>query len=129
MNVGVLKEIKTKENRVAMTPAGVEAMRQHGHEVTIEKDGGIGAGFANDDYTAAGAKLASSDEIFAACEMVMHVKEPQPAGIRQAPQGPDPVHLPAPGRRRAPDQGPDQGRQREHRLRDHPDRERPPAAS
>lgn len=79
MKVGVLKEIKTKENRVAMTPAGVEAMRQHGHDVIIEKDGGIGAGFTNDDYVAAGASLASSDEIFAACEMVMHVKEPMPS--------------------------------------------------
>jgi len=79
MKVGVLKEIKVKENRVSMTPAGVLAMRSSGHEVLIEKGAGVGAGFPDDDYTAAGASLATADEIFSQCGMVMHVKEPQPS--------------------------------------------------
>jgi len=79
MKVGILKEIKTKENRVSMTPAGVQAMRSSGHEVLVERGAGVGAGFSDDDYTAAGAALGTSDEIFAQCGMVMHVKEPQPS--------------------------------------------------
>ena len=56
MKVGVLKEIKVKENRVAMTPAGVLAMSASGHQVLIEKGAGVGAGFPDDDYTAAGRR-------------------------------------------------------------------------
>jgi alanine dehydrogenase len=79
MKVGVLKEIKVMENRVAMTPAGAQAMRDHGHEVTMEIGAGVGSGFSDDDYKAAGAKTAKGDDIFAKCDMVMHVKEPQPS--------------------------------------------------
>lgn len=79
MKVGVLKEIKNKENRVAMTPAGVLTMCAKGHSVLVEKGAGLGAGFPDDDYAAAGAEMTSADDIFAQCEMVMHVKEPQPS--------------------------------------------------
>ena len=80
MIVGVLKEIKTQENRVCMTPAGVEIMKQHGHDVLVEKSAGVGSGFADADYAAAGATiLATPAEVFAKSDMVMHVKEPQPS--------------------------------------------------
>ena len=79
MIVGVLKEIKTQENRVCMTPAGVEVMKQHGHTVLVEKAAGVGSGFADADYEAAGAKIvAAPADIYAQSDMVMHVKEPSP---------------------------------------------------
>ncbi|PIU49466.1 MAG: alanine dehydrogenase [Desulfobacterales bacterium CG07_land_8_20_14_0_80_52_14] len=79
MQVGVLKEIKRKENRVAMTPAGVEQMATHGHKVLIETLAGNGSGFSDDDYVSSGATIAKTPkEIFDSCEMVMKVKEPLP---------------------------------------------------
>jgi alanine dehydrogenase len=80
MITGILKEIKTKEYRVSMTPAGVEVMREHGHKVFVEKNAGAGSGFDDKAYVAAGAKiLKTSREIYERCEMVMHVKEPMPS--------------------------------------------------
>jgi alanine dehydrogenase len=80
MIVGVLKEIKSQENRVCMTPAGVEMMKQNGHEVLVEKSAGVGSGFADADYVAAGATiLATPAEVYSKSDMVMHVKEPQPS--------------------------------------------------
>lgn len=80
MIVGVLKEIKAEENRVCMTPAGVEVMKQNGHEVLVEKDAGRGSGFPNTTYKNAGAEIIdTSKEIFKRAKMVMHVKEPLPA--------------------------------------------------
>ncbi|MFH0785933.1 MAG: alanine dehydrogenase [Pseudomonadota bacterium] len=78
MKVGILKEIKEAENRVAMTPAGVEIMRANDHEVLVEKAAGIGSGFSDDEYLAAGAKIVPTPmEIYGPADMVMHVKEPQ----------------------------------------------------
>jgi alanine dehydrogenase len=80
MIVGVLKEIKTEENRVCMTPAGVEVMSQNGHTVLVEKNAGTGSGFNNRDYAEAGAEIIETpQEIFKRSKMVMHVKEPLPA--------------------------------------------------
>jgi alanine dehydrogenase len=80
MIVGILKEIKAEENRVCMTPAGVEVLKQNGHTVLVEKDAGSGSGFENDAYRNAGAEMvATPQEIFQRAEMVMHVKEPLPA--------------------------------------------------
>jgi alanine dehydrogenase len=80
MIVGVLKEIKAEENRVCMTPAGVEIMVQNSHTVLVEKNAGIGSGFTNKAYEAAGAEtVATPQEIFKRANMVMHVKEPLPA--------------------------------------------------
>lgn len=80
MIIGILKEIKTAENRVCMTPAGVEVMVHHRHDVLVEKDAGLGSGFENDAYVRAGATLmATAAEIYAKAEMIMHVKEPQPS--------------------------------------------------
>ncbi len=80
MIVGILKEIKTAENRVCMTPAGVEVMKQHGHVVLVEKDAGVGSGFHNDPYIQYGAEIVdTAKEVFDRSDMVMHVKEPLPA--------------------------------------------------
>jgi len=77
MIVGVLKEIKAEENRVCMTPAGVEVMKQNGHAVLVEKNAGTGSGFNNTAYKTAGAEIIDTPkEIFKRADMVMHVKEP-----------------------------------------------------
>jgi len=79
MQVGVLKEIKRKENRVAMTPAGVEQMVSRGHKILMETTAGEGSGFSDEDYEKAGAAItASPKEVYDSCEMVMKVKEPLP---------------------------------------------------
>ena len=78
MIVGVLKEIKVEENRVSMTPAGVEVMKNHGHTVLVEQAAGIGSGFSDEAYLKAGAEMVqTSAEIYRRADMVMHVKEPQ----------------------------------------------------
>jgi alanine dehydrogenase len=77
MIVGVLKEIKSKENRVAMTPAGVEQLAARGHTVEIETRAGEGSGFTDAQYEKAGATiLPSAREVYARAAMVMKVKEP-----------------------------------------------------
>ncbi len=80
MKVGILKEIKIEENRVSMTPAGVEVMTKNGHKVYVEKKCGVKSGFDDSLYIAAGGEIIDSPEdIFKKAEMVMHVKEPQPS--------------------------------------------------
>lgn len=80
MIVGVLKEIKTEENRVAMTPAGVEVLVEKGHQVLVEASAGTGSGFTDQAYIEHGARLVPSRErIYQQAEMVLHVKEPQPS--------------------------------------------------
>ncbi len=77
MIVGILKEIKAEENRVSMTPAGVEVIKQNGHSILVEKAAGSGSGFDDDAYKKAGAEIVESPkEIFQRADMVMHVKEP-----------------------------------------------------
>ncbi|MDA3896498.1 MAG: alanine dehydrogenase [Desulfobacteraceae bacterium] len=79
MIIGILKEIKQEENRVAMTPGGVEVMVQNGHTVLVERTAGINSGFEDADYKEQGAEIAATPEdIYARCDMVMHVKEPLP---------------------------------------------------
>ncbi|MES0490074.1 MAG: alanine dehydrogenase [Leptospirales bacterium] len=78
MVIGVLKELKVEENRVAMTPAGVEVLTGFGHEVWIVSDAGKGSGFSNEDYTTHGARLKKDrKELFQTCDLLLHVKEPQ----------------------------------------------------
>ncbi len=80
MIVGVLREIKTEENRVCMTPAGAEVLKQNGHKVLVEQGAGKGSGFPDEAYNRAGAEIiAGPQKIFARADMVMHVKEPQPS--------------------------------------------------
>ena len=77
MKIGVPREIKNHEYRVAITPAGVMEMTRNGHEVFIEQDAGIGSSIANEDYVKAGAKmLATADEVWQTGDMIMKVKEP-----------------------------------------------------
>lgn len=76
MLIGVPKEIKNNENRVACTPAGVVAFVNAGHEVIIETGAGLGSGFTNEDYIQAGAKIVDTAADAWAAEMVMKVKEP-----------------------------------------------------
>ncbi len=77
MRIGVPKEIKTNENRIAVVPAGAEALVAAGHEVVIEKSGGEGSGFSDTDYTSVGAKIeADVDQLWAGAEMIIKVKEP-----------------------------------------------------
>jgi alanine dehydrogenase len=77
MQVGILKEIKSKENRVSMTPAGVEQMVARGHKILVETTAGEGSGFSDEAYATAGASIADSPHaVYQACEMVMKVKEP-----------------------------------------------------
>jgi len=80
MLVGILKEIKTKENRVSMTPAGVEQMIAAGHTLHVETTAGEGSGFSDQDYVNVGATIIPTPaEIYQKCDMVMKVKEPLPA--------------------------------------------------
>ena len=77
MIVGVPKEIKTAENRVALVPAGAESLASDGHSVLVEQGAGLGSGFADDAYRAAGAEIAPSAEgVWSRAEMVLKVKEP-----------------------------------------------------
>ena len=78
MIVGVPKEIKNHEYRVAMTPAGVTDFVRHGHEVLIESGAGMGSGFADESYQNAGARvLTSADQVWRAADMILKVKEPR----------------------------------------------------
>ncbi len=78
MRVGVPKETKTAEARVALTPDGVRELRHHGHEVVVESSAGVGSALADAQYTAAGARIVTADEAWAA-DLVVKVKEPQPS--------------------------------------------------
>lgn len=80
MIVGVPKEIKNNENRIAITPAGVKALTQAGHRVIIEDRAGTGSGISNDDFITAGEEiLSTAREVFGQADMIIKVKEPQPA--------------------------------------------------
>jgi len=77
MKIGVPKEIKTNENRVALVPAGAEALVAAGHTVMIEKGAGDGSGFPDSAYTSVGAKIGpDADTVWREAEMIMKVKEP-----------------------------------------------------
>ncbi|MFE2188099.1 alanine dehydrogenase [Streptomyces sp. NPDC059455] len=76
MRIGVPAEIKNNENRVAMTPAGVDALVRRGHDVVVETGAGVGSGFSDDDYRRAGASLDSAAAVWAAAELLVKVKEP-----------------------------------------------------
>ena len=77
MKVGVPSEVKSQEYRVAITPAGVNEFTRHGHEVIVESDAGIGSSITDDEFAAAGAKIASSpEEVWQQAELILKVKEP-----------------------------------------------------
>lgn len=79
MIIGVPREIKNNEYRVALTPAGALALHQAGHTVLIEQSAGVGAGFSDDEYGAVGAAIVTDKkELFSRAEMIIKVKEPLP---------------------------------------------------
>ena len=80
MRIGVPKEIKVHEYRVGMTPASVREAVEHGHEVLVEHDAAARQGISDDDYRRAGATvLQTAAEVFAKADLIVKVKEPQPA--------------------------------------------------
>ncbi|NHC39937.1 alanine dehydrogenase [Bacillus sp. MM2020_1] len=88
MFIGVPKEIKNNENRVALTPAGVVSFLTSGHSVLVEKDAGIGSGFTNGDYAKAGAEIIdSAEQVWTRADMIMKVKEPLSSEYKYFRQG------------------------------------------
>jgi len=80
MIIGVPKEIKNNENRIALTPGGAHMLISAGHQVIVERGAGVGSGFTDDDYAHEGAAIASTaEEVWSRAEMIMKVKEPLPA--------------------------------------------------
>src|SRR4051794_38680069 len=77
MKIGVPKEIKTNENRIALVPAGAEAFVSAGHSVLVETGAGVGSGFSDEDYTSVGAKIApDAAAVREEAAMIMKGKEP-----------------------------------------------------
>ena len=77
MRIGVPKEVKNHEYRVAITPAGVHELVQHGHDVHVERGAGLGSSIADEEYLAAGAKILDTpDDVWEAGELILKVKEP-----------------------------------------------------
>src|SRR6476619_357181 len=76
MKIGVAKEIKKDEYRVALTTAGVRELRLHGHDVQVETGAGLGSSMSDDDYRAGGASIVDVDAVWGESEMVLKVKEP-----------------------------------------------------
>lgn len=77
MIIGVPKEIKNNENRVALTPAGARELVAHGHKVYVQSTAGLGTGFSDDEYISAGAEmLPTIEDVYAVAEMIIKVKEP-----------------------------------------------------
>ncbi len=88
MIVGTVKETKTHEYRVGLTPASVRAYVAEGHEVLVESEAGLGIGFSDEDYRASGAEVApTAAEVFERAGMVVKVKEPQPKEIAHLRKG------------------------------------------
>jgi alanine dehydrogenase len=86
--IGVPKEIKVHEYRVGLTPAGVRELVAHGHQVMMQTGAGNGIGIGDERYAAAGAEIVATPEaIFSRAEMIIKVKEPQPAECRQLREG------------------------------------------
>ena len=77
MVIGVPKEIKEQEQRVALLPSAANQLIRHGHSVLVEKNAGIGSGYADEEYVKAGAEIAdTAKEVFARTDMIVKVKEP-----------------------------------------------------
>ncbi len=79
MKVGVVKEIKADEYRVALTPAGARELVQRGHEILVETGAGDGSSFPDDAYESVGARPGSADEVWSEAEFLLKVKEPLPS--------------------------------------------------
>jgi len=79
VRIGVVREIKADEYRVALTPAGARELTQHGHTIVLERGAGDGSAFPNDDYARTGAEIAeTAEEVWASADLLLKVKEPVP---------------------------------------------------
>ena len=87
MRIGVAREIKTDEYRVALTPAGARELVQRGHEVVVETGAGDGSSMADSDYERAGATIASVDDVWSGAELLLKVKEPIEAEYSRLREG------------------------------------------
>ncbi|OAJ76275.1 alanine dehydrogenase [Brevibacillus sp. SKDU10] len=87
MRIGIPKEIKNNENRVAMTPAGAMNLVKNGHEIFIETSAGLGSGFTDEQFVAAGAKIVQTAQEAWGMDMVMKVKEPLPSEYQYFREG------------------------------------------
>ena len=88
MKVGIPKELKNHEYRVAMTPAGVHELARSGHEVLVERDAGAGSLIPDEDFAAAGATiLPDADAVWQAGELILKVKEPVPEEYHRMRKG------------------------------------------
>jgi alanine dehydrogenase len=77
VKVGIPREVKNHEYRVAITPAGVHELTRHGHEAYVEHDAGVGSSISNDEFSAAGAKiLPTADDVWGIADLILKVKEP-----------------------------------------------------
>src|SRR5438128_1637423 len=80
MTIGIPKEIKEQEQRVGLLPSAAQTLVGHGHTVLVQKNGGIGSGYTDEEYVKAGAQIIeSAEEIFQRADMIVKVKEPLPA--------------------------------------------------
>ena len=86
MKIGVAKEIKSDEYRVALTPAGALELTRRGHEVLIESGAGVGSAFADSAYERVGARIVSTDDVWNA-DLLLKVKEPVPSEYRRLREG------------------------------------------
>ena len=99
MKVGIPREVKNHEYRVAITPAGVHEFARNGHEVFVESGAGVGSSITDDEFVAAGATiLPTADDVWGTGDLVLKVKEPIAEEYHRMRAGPGAVHLPAPGR-------------------------------
>ncbi|MGH3693359.1 MAG: alanine dehydrogenase [Pseudonocardiaceae bacterium] len=88
MKIGVPRELKVGEYRVAITPAGVLELTRHGHELLVERGAGVGCAFPDETYVAAGARIVpQADDVWAEAELVLKVKEPVPAEYHRMRKG------------------------------------------
>jgi alanine dehydrogenase len=87
MRIGVAKEIKQDEYRVALTPAGAGELRARGHEVVVESGAGLGSAFPDSDYENVGAQIASVGDVWATADLVLKVKEPLPVEYERLREG------------------------------------------
>jgi len=76
MRVGVAREIKPDEYRIALTPAGAKELVDHGHQVLVEQGAGLGSSFPDEQYTAVGGRIASVEDVWEQAELLLKVKEP-----------------------------------------------------
>ena len=87
MQIGVVKEIKPDEHRMALTPAGAVELRRRGHDVVVEAGAGSGSALPDSSYEAVGARIASVDEVWSSSDLVLKVKEPLPEEFDRLREG------------------------------------------